>query len=131
MPILTAAYAAIFALLLVALSARVIQLRYIHQVSTGDGGNKRLARAVRGQGNFAEYVPMALIAILCLELLNQPHWLVHGAAMTLVAGRIAHGICFALCESAPRLRQAGVILTFASLVIAALGNLAAVFSGAF
>ncbi len=131
MPILTAAYAAIFALLLVALSARVIQLRYIHQVSTGDGGNKRLARAVRGQGNFAEYVPLALILVLCLELLGQPTWLIHGAAMALLAGRIAHGICFAWCESAPRLRMAGMILTFAALIIGALGNLAAVFSGAF
>ena len=131
MPVLTAAYAAILALLLVALSARVIQLRYITAVSMGDGGEERLARAVRGQGNFTEYVPVALILILCLELLRQPPWLVHAAGMTLVFGRIAHGICFGFCESAPRLRQAGMILTFASLVIAALGNLAAVFSGAF
>ena len=131
MPILTAAYAAIFALLLVALSIRVIQLRYITAVPLGDGGNKRLERAVRGQGNFAEYVPLALIAILCLELLGQPTWLIHGAAMALLAGRIAHGICFALCESAPRLRQAGMILTFAALIIGALGNLAAVYSRAF
>ncbi len=43
-PVLTAAYAAILALLLVALSARVIQLRIIHQVPLGDGGNTRLAR---------------------------------------------------------------------------------------
>ena len=131
MPILTAAYAGILALLLVALSARVIQLRYIYKMPLGDGGEERLARAIRGQGNFAEYVPLALIAILCLELLGQPPWLIHAAGLALVVGRIAHGICFALCESAPRLRQAGMILTFASLVIAALGNLAAVISRAF
>ena len=41
MPILTAAYAGILALLLVALSARVIQLRYIFAVPQGDGGEQR------------------------------------------------------------------------------------------
>ena len=131
MPILTAAYTAILALLLVALSARVIQLRYIFAVPLGDGGEQRLARAVRGQGNFAEYVPLALIAILCLELLGQPPWLIHAAGVALVLGRIAHGICFAWCESAPGLRRAGMILTFAALIIGALGNLAAVISRAF
>jgi uncharacterized membrane protein YecN with MAPEG domain len=48
----------------------------------------------------------------------------------LVVGRIAHGICFALCESAPRLRRAGMLLTFAALIIGALGNLAAVITSA-
>ena len=128
MPILTAAYAAILALMLLALSIRVIRLRYVHGVSLGDGGEERLERAVRGQGNFAEYVPIALILILCLELLKQPPWLLHAAGLTLVAGRAAHGICFGFCESAPILRQAGMLLTFAALTIAALGNLAAVFS---
>jgi uncharacterized membrane protein YecN with MAPEG domain len=130
-PTLTAAYSAILALMLVALSICVIRLRVIHGVSLGDGGEKRLERAVRGQANFAEYVPMALILILCLELLKQPPWLVHAAGATLVAGRVAHGICFGFCESAPRLRQAGMLLTFAALIIAAVGNLAAVFVGAF
>ena len=130
MPILTAAYAAIFALMLIALSIRVIRLRYVHAVPLGDGGNKGLERAVRGQGNFAEYVPIALILMLCLELLKQPPWLLHAVGLTLVVGRAAHGICFGFCESAPRLRQAGMLLTFAALLIAAMGNLAAVFSWA-
>jgi uncharacterized membrane protein YecN with MAPEG domain len=128
MPYLAATYTAILALMLVALSARVIQLRYIHQVVFGDGDNVQLTRAVRGQGNFTEYVPLALIAILCLELLGQSPWLIHATGGALVAGRIAHGICFGFCENAPRLRRAGMILTFAALIIGAVGILATVTS---
>ncbi len=128
MPYLAATYTAILALVLVALSARVIQLRYVYQVLLGDGDNPQLTRAVRGQGNFTEYVPLALILILCLELLGQSPWLIHVTGGALVAGRVAHGICFGFCDNAPRLRQAGMILTFAALIIGSGGILAAVIS---
>ena len=131
MPILTAAYAAIFALLLVALSVHVIRLRVANEVSLGDGGNDQLLRAIRGQGNFAEYVPLALVLMLAMELLGQPSWLIHGTGIALLAGRIAHGVCFTCFEDAMRLRQAAMLLTFAALVTGALGTLTAVFSRAF
>ena len=130
MPILTAAYGAIFALLLVALSINVIRMRVAHQVSLGDGGNDQLLRAIRGQANFAEYVPLGLILMLFLELLGQPPWLIHGIGIVLVAGRIAHGVCFTCFEDAMRLRQAGMLLTFAALIGAALATLTAVLSRA-
>ena len=125
MPILTAGYAALFALLLVALSINVIRLRYRYQVSLGDGGEDRLRRAIRGQGNFAEYVPITLILMLCLELLAQPGWLIHGVGLALLAGRLTHGACFAFFDSAMALRRAGMIFTFGAIVTAAVATLAA------
>ncbi len=131
MPILTATYASILALIFLCLSIRVIQLRYRFRVALGDGGEERLERAIRGQGNFAEYVPITLLLILCLELLEGPGWLIHATGAALVAGRLAHGVCFACLESNMVLRRVGVVLSFAVIIIAALGNLAAVISKAF
>jgi uncharacterized membrane protein YecN with MAPEG domain len=60
-------YAGLLALWLVVLSLRVIQARRAARVSLGDGGNRALQRAIRGQANFAEYVPIALLLLLILE----------------------------------------------------------------
>ncbi len=130
MPLITATYASILALFFVGLSARVIQLRYKFRVVLGDGGEERLERAIRGQGNFAEYAPITLVLILCLELLQGPGWLIHATGVALVAGRLAHGICFAFLDSSMGLRRAGVILTFTAIIIAAVGNLVVVFARA-
>ncbi|MDX1484099.1 MAG: MAPEG family protein [Alphaproteobacteria bacterium] len=125
-PILTATYGAVLALILVGLSVNVIRLRVRHRVSLGDGGVDPLRRAIRGQGNFSEYVPLTLILMLTLELLGQPAWLIHAAGGALLVGRIVHGVCFACFDRAMGLRRAGMALTFAAILIAALGNLAAV-----
>ena len=130
MPILTAAYASILALFFVGLSIRVIQLRYQFRVSLGDGGEDRLERAIRGQGNCAEYVPIAVALMLCLELLQGPGWLIHATGAALVTGRLAHGVCFACFESGMVLRRVGMVLTFATIITAALGNLAVVIARA-
>jgi uncharacterized membrane protein YecN with MAPEG domain len=130
MPILTAAYGSILALFFVALSIRVIQLRYKHQVSLGDGGAAQLERAIRAQGNCAEYAPIALLLMLFCELLSGPAWLIHAVGVVLVAGRLAHGVCFACMESSMVLRRAGMLLTFAAILTAALANLVIVISAA-
>ena len=62
-----------FALIFVLLSMRVIQMRGDRPRSAlGDGSNPALERRIRVQGNFAEYVPMALILLLFVELQAQP-----------------------------------------------------------
>ena len=64
-------YAALLGLILVYLSYRVVSYRVKYKVGIGDGGNTKLARAIRVQGNFVEYVPIALLLILPLALLSQ------------------------------------------------------------
>jgi uncharacterized membrane protein YecN with MAPEG domain len=49
-----------------------------------------LQRKVRAYGNFAEYVPLALLFILTLELMNAPAWLLWMLGGALTIGRIAH-----------------------------------------
>ena len=51
---LTPVYAALFALFYSALSVRALRLRGRLKIALGDGGDKRLLRATRVHGNFAE-----------------------------------------------------------------------------
>ena len=62
-PTIVPIYAAIFAVMLVVLSVRVARCAPV-RIAIGDGGNIILRRRIRVQGNFTEYVPLALL-LLC------------------------------------------------------------------
>ncbi len=64
----TALYAALLALLLVYLSARVIGRRRALRIGMGEGDDPLLARWIRAQANLAEYAPLGLLLLLILEL---------------------------------------------------------------
>lgn len=70
---LTAIYAAILTFVYVKLTLNVISLRRQHAISLGDGGRDDLRQAIRSHANFAEYVPIGLILLGCLEA-NHIHW---------------------------------------------------------
>jgi uncharacterized protein len=55
---------------------------------TSDDG--LLQRKVRAHGNFTEYVPLALLLILALELMHSSVWLLWLLGGMLTVGRIAH-----------------------------------------
>ncbi len=87
---ITAVTAAILGLIFFRLSLNAIKLRRQHKVSLGSGGHDDLERAIRAQGNFAEYVPISLILIACLELNAAPWWLVAVPGVALIVGRLHH-----------------------------------------
>ncbi len=123
MPAITSHYAALLALLLFALSVRVIQARIAARIGLGLGEDRRLLRASRAQGNFVEYVPMTLVLMLLLELGGSAPWLLHGVGSMLLAGRIAHGLAISREPEVLVLRQVGMALTFTPLLIAAIALL--------
>jgi len=86
----TGLYAGIMGLLLVLLSARVIIGRNKFKVDIGDGGHAPLARAIRTQGNFIEYVPLALVLMLVLELGGTRHGILHTLGIVLILARLIH-----------------------------------------
>lgn len=49
-----------------------------------------LQRKIRAYGNFTEYVPLALLIILALELMDSQAWLLWFLGTSLTLGRIAH-----------------------------------------
>ena len=58
---ITALYAAILALIIVALGINVTVHRVKLRVSLGDGGNPTMLRMIRLHANAIEYIPLALV----------------------------------------------------------------------
>jgi hypothetical protein len=116
-PYVTALYACLAALMLVALSFRVIAVRKRERIGLGTGGNEVLERRVRAQGNFIEYVPMALALMLLAELGGIPQAVIHGLGVALIAGRLSHA--WSLSAGSQAGRFAGMLLTFAVLLVGA------------
>jgi hypothetical protein len=90
MPLVTSIIASVLTAIFVKLSFAVIGLRRKNQVGLGSGGYDDLERAIRAQGNFAEYVPFGIILIACLELNSAPWWVVAIPGITLIIGRLIH-----------------------------------------
>ena len=115
MLIVTSIIASFLTLIFVRLSFVVIRLRRENQVGLGSGGNEALERAIRAQGNFAEYVPFGLILIGCLELNGAPWWLVSVPGTTLIIGRLIHAIGINEPHPHYKKRVLGMVFTFNTL----------------
>ena len=85
---ITVLYAALLGLMLIAVSIRVVRLRVKHKVNLFDGGVEELGQAIRVQGNFIEYVPLAIILMAAVELGGAPAWAMHGFGGGLFVGRL-------------------------------------------
>jgi uncharacterized membrane protein YecN with MAPEG domain len=87
---ITAIYAALCGILMIALAVRVSRLRRRYRIGVGSAGQEALERAIRAHANFAEYVPLALILMLLAELGGVTGWLMHVFGITLVVSRLLH-----------------------------------------
>jgi len=123
MLLVTSIIAAVLTIIFVRLSFAVIGLRRKNKIGLGSGGHEELERAIRAQGNFAEYVPFGLILIACLELNGVPWWLVVIPGITLIIGRLIHAV--GINEPPPDFskRVLGMKLTFWTLIGLAVLNL--------
>ena len=90
MLLVTSIIASLLTIIFIKLSFAVIGLRRKNKVGLGSDGHEDLERAIRAQGNFAEYVPFGIILIACLELNGAPWWLVALAGIALIIGRLFH-----------------------------------------
>ena len=79
-PFVVPFYAAIFALIYIGLTIRVIMLRNTKHVSLGNGGDPVLERAIRIHANFIEYVPLALILLTTMEMQRRSIYVLHSSA---------------------------------------------------
>lgn len=116
-------YAGLLAILFVYLSIKVIKLRIKYQVGIGDGGHEDLALAIRVQGNFAEYIPIALILLAMAEIAGAPIAIVHGFGGLIVLSRGMHAHGLARSKGATKTRKGGMLITFFSLIGLAVTNI--------
>ena len=126
-PLLTVVpiYAAIFGLMFIYLSVRVVKQRRSAKVSLGDGDNPALRKAIAVHNNFSQYVPFTLLLIAFVELNHASAIITHGLCACLLVARVAHAYGLVQPVQIMRLRQIGVLLTFGVIVFAAfylLGN---------
>ena len=116
---ITPLYAGLLTLVFIALCVLVIRERLSVRTSVGDGGHKNLTRRMRVQANFAEYVPLALLLMLCAELQGEPAVAVHAMGATLLVGRLCHAVGMSLNPQIFPLRQVGMMLTFLMMAVSA------------
>jgi len=117
---ITGLYAALLALLVVGLAVRVMLLRRRNSVGLGDGGNRSLACAVRAHGNATEYVPLALVLLLVLELNQTLPALLHVFGIGLLLARVIHALGLSNTPGASTGRSVGAGLTLLVIVAMAL-----------
>lgn len=120
---ITGMYAALAALMIVALARNVIALRRQHKVALGDGGHQDLLAAIRAHANAVEYLPIGLLLLLLLELSQGPAWLIHLLGSLFIIGRLIHanGVSKAIITR----RIIGMQFTIWLLIIMAVLNLLA------
>ena len=116
MLLITSIIASVLTIIFIKLSFAVIGLRRKNKVGLGSGGYADLERAIRAQGNFAEYVPFGIILIACLELNGAPWWLVALPGIALIIGRLIHAV--GINEAPPDFskRVLGMKFTFYTLI---------------
>jgi uncharacterized membrane protein YecN with MAPEG domain len=122
-------YAALLGLFYIALSVRTISLRRKNRRSLGDGGDPALNRAIRVHGNFAEYVPLALVLLFLLESQNYSRVLVHVFASLLLVGRLIHAYGVSQLKEKLIFRMVGTLMTFFSIGLTSLVLLYTVYEG--
>ena len=115
----TALYAALTAILLVILSARVIALRgspVFAWFTFGYKGENALDRAIRGHGNLIEYAPMFFLLMFVAEQNGYSSLALHYYGGMFLLGRILHGVCFGFMEKNVLFRVAGTVITLGSIL---------------
>src|ERR1700679_2125746 len=83
-------YVGIAALMIVVLALLVSRERGKQGLPLGDNGQTALLQAIRAHGNFAEFVPLALLVIVVLEAVGESRYLIHALGIALILGRVLH-----------------------------------------
>lgn len=125
-PSSTAFFAALFALIYVGLAGWVVAGRVQADVLHGDGGDDALERRIRCHGNFAEYVPFALLLMAFFEADYGSTLLVRVLLTILLVARLAHPVGMFAPKNSPQqfgFRGGGIVATFGVIVVTAIAIL--------
>lgn len=117
-------YAGLLALLMIWLSVRVSVVRRRLKISTGDGGEKAMFKAIRVHSNSAEHIPLAIILLILLDLQSAPGWALHLAGLSALIGRAAHAYGLGRQPQFVPGRVYGAYLTLFMIIGAAIANIA-------
>ncbi len=125
---ITALYASLLALLILALIIPIIKERRGLKVGIGDGGHRSLQQAVRAHGNATEFIPTFLILLFLFEINGGSNVFLHIAGAGFVLVRISHAIGLHKSIGVTIWRMLGVIGTILIMLILVVANLLRFFS---
>jgi len=108
----TGLYAGILGIVFFVLSMRVINNRVRAKVNLLDGGDDALTRAMRVHGNFAEYVPFALLLMALAEIQGGSGLFIHVLGTVLVVCRLCHAYAITATTGQDPARFIGFTGTF-------------------
>lgn len=97
----------------------VIQLRRTARIGIGDGGDTKLARAVRVHANFAENAPFAIAAYILLALAGVSAVFIHVLGSVFLAARVIHAAGLSQNSGASVGRVLGMMGSTIVLIVAA------------
>lgn len=120
LPVVTALYAGLVGLLLLALAALVSRLRRARKVGLGDGGDRELQRAIRVHGNAVEWALPGLLLLLVAELNRADPLLLHACGIAIVAGRVLHAFGLTRTAGVSFGRFYGSALSWGAILVLAL-----------
>ena len=121
----TALYAGLYALLLLAFAARVSRLRKSLKVGLGDGGQTPLARAIRVHGNAVEWGLPLLLLMLVAELNHANRIVLHVCGIVFLLARFAHASGLYAHSGESKGRFLGTSASWLVLAVLALWNIGA------
>jgi uncharacterized protein len=122
-PMITANYLAILALLYTVLALQVMRLRQGNRADFGDGDSASLRSAIRVHANFAEYVPIIALMVALLEMSGASAVRVHVLMGALLVSRLLHPLgLYAKPNTLPFWigRAGGIAITIGLLIASAL-----------
>ena len=122
-PRITLLVASLHVLLYLVLSLRVVLRRRSARIGVGSGGDEAMTLRMRVHGNFAEYVPLALLMLGLLELCAVPAALLWTFGLALLAARVLHAIGLGSSAGYSFGRFGGALATFVVLLAMALTGL--------
>lgn len=111
---ISALYVVLGALFLIKFSFDVVRLRRHYRVAHGDGGFYELQTAIRIHGNAVEYIPLALLLLVVMEMNGADMWMLHLSGLFFFLGRAVHS--YGMRTSTLLWRKNGMILTLTSLL---------------
>lgn len=120
---ITSLYAGLCALIFALLSAAVIRIRRRERIPLLDGGREDLKRAMRAQGNFAEYVPLLLILLFLMENNGFHPLFLHAFGLAILISRTLHAYSVHVHELRAQSYRLRVIAMATTLSLLALGGI--------
>ena len=125
MPLISALYTGVFALLLVGLAVLVSRRRRHMRIGLGSGADPQLERAIRVHANAVEWgLPLLLLLLIAEENRASP-LLLHICGIVFILARIMHAAGLSRASGYSFGRFTGTALTWLVLAVLAVWNIVA------